>query len=140
MDELTYVDEVGSEVKTAQFLRNRGSCCKTCCRHCPYGHTLRQRGLQFIDYALEWRDLAESFTADRVQSSLADSLLSEGLGRRSPVFSLADHPPESLKLVVLKGRKIGLMVVSKLQVKELFLDRRYRNQGIDVPMVESFYF
>jgi hypothetical protein len=35
----TYVDpETGYEVFTAAYLRARGTCCGSACRHCPFDH------------------------------------------------------------------------------------------------------
>lgn len=31
-----YLDELGRTVFTATYLRNRGYCCESGCRHCPY--------------------------------------------------------------------------------------------------------
>ena len=90
---LTYTDEEGREVKTSTFLKNRGSCCKTCCRHCPYGFTLKKRGLQFCDYDPALKALAESFLDARgggegeARGDIAMRLLSEGLSepkKKSP--------------------------------------------------------
>jgi hypothetical protein len=33
-----YVDEQGLYVFTEHFHRKRGYCCKSGCRHCPWGH------------------------------------------------------------------------------------------------------
>ena len=143
-NKLTYTDESGNEIKTTQFLRNRGSCCKTACRHCPYGFTLKEKGLQFSDYSLQQKALAEKFLQDEEGPGplhdIATSLLAEGLGQKKKVFSLEDHPVESLKFILLKGRIIGLTMISGIQVKNIFLDKYYQDQGIDIPVVESFYF
>lgn len=32
-----YFDEDGFMVFTAAYLRKRGACCQSGCRHCPYG-------------------------------------------------------------------------------------------------------
>lgn len=38
-----YVDaETGLKVLTAYFLQNRGYCCESYCRHCPYGFNLKE--------------------------------------------------------------------------------------------------
>ena len=97
MGQLTYKDEEGNEVKTALFLRNRGSCCKTACRHCPYGFTLRKKGLQFADYSsdAESRALAEQFVGEQVEGGASDvvaGLLAEGLGARSSPFPWTTTP------------------------------------------------
>ena len=34
---IDYYVENGFIVFTAQYLRNRGYCCESGCRHCPYG-------------------------------------------------------------------------------------------------------
>ena len=68
---------------------------------------------------------------------MAATLLAEGFGKKA--FSLDDYSLESLKFIVLKGRKIGLAVLGDIQVKEIFLHERYGDQGIDLPTVESFY-
>ena len=142
--QLTYTDKNGKQVKTSQFLRNRGSCCKTACRHCPYGFTLKEKGLQFSDYSPQQKAFAEKFLQDVrgpvPHHDIALSLLSEGFGEKKKVFSLEDHPIESLKFILLKERIIGLARISEIQVKNLFLDKHYQNQGIDIPVVESFYF
>ena len=141
MGPLTYKDETGKEIKTAHFLRNRGSCCKTACRHCPYGFTLREKGLQFCNFDGQ-QELAQQFLQQQAGagSDLAANLLAEGMGRPIKPVSLSDYPPESLKFILLKGTKIGLAVISGIRVKEIFLSKHYQHQGIDIPTVESFYF
>ena len=37
-----YVDPDGLYVFTAAYLLARGTCCRSGCRHCPYGFTLSQ--------------------------------------------------------------------------------------------------
>ncbi|MCY4643449.1 MAG: DUF5522 domain-containing protein [Bacteriovoracales bacterium] len=140
---LTYRDEKGVEVKTALFLKNRGSCCKTSCRHCPYGFTLRNKGLQFSDYDPNLRSLAETFLGspkENPEGDIAASLLADGFGKSKKSSPLETHSPKALKFVLLKGRKIGLIAVSNIRVVDLFLHKHYRDQGIDIPTVESFYF
>ncbi len=36
--------ENGLMVFTAEYLKNRGYCCRSGCRHCPYGFKLDQDG------------------------------------------------------------------------------------------------
>ena len=104
--ELTYKDETGKEVKTAHFLRNRGTCCKTTCRHCPYGHTLREKGLQFSDYHSERRELAEQFFREQVVESfgIAASLLAEGVGAPSRPAALSGLFPRVIKIHFAQGQ------------------------------------
>jgi uncharacterized protein DUF5522 len=41
---LDYYLESGLLVFTAAFLRKRGYCCESGCRHCPYGDTAERAG------------------------------------------------------------------------------------------------
>ncbi|HRK27630.1 MAG TPA: DUF5522 domain-containing protein [Chitinophagales bacterium] len=38
-----YIDELGRWVFTAQYLTERGYCCQSGCRHCPYGFKKEQK-------------------------------------------------------------------------------------------------
>jgi hypothetical protein len=33
-----YLNENGYMVFTEKYLLDRGTCCKSCCKHCPYGY------------------------------------------------------------------------------------------------------
>lgn len=33
-----YYNELGLMVFTEKYLLDRASCCKSCCKHCPYGY------------------------------------------------------------------------------------------------------
>jgi len=38
-----YIDpETGYQVMTAYFLKKRGHCCESLCRHCPYGFNKKE--------------------------------------------------------------------------------------------------
>ncbi len=39
---IDYTIENGLYVFTAEYLRRRGNCCRSGCRHCPYGFTTTQ--------------------------------------------------------------------------------------------------
>jgi len=41
---IDYYVENGFVVLTAHYLRNRGYCCESGCRHCPYGLLSRKPG------------------------------------------------------------------------------------------------
>jgi len=40
---IDYYFEDGLMVFTSRFLQQRGYCCESGCRHCPYGYTTEQR-------------------------------------------------------------------------------------------------
>jgi hypothetical protein len=84
VSELTYENEEGNTVYTSQFLKNRGSCCKTNCLHCPYGTTLKNCGIQF-----QQAELGEMKEANQIinsnsseESTISASLLNEAFGNK----------------------------------------------------------
>ena len=87
MNELTYQKD-GHDVKTSKFLRNRGTCCKTSCLHCPYGFTLKNNGLQFEvitqENLTEAKELAPS--AEPEKNDIAASFLAGAFGSPKKVF------------------------------------------------------
>lgn len=99
------------------FLKNRGRCCKSACLHCPYGFTLKRFGLQFKD---------------------AESDLEAAVSLAGRDISKEELP--NFKLIYLKEELAGAMRVNHIQVKELFLHEDFRDQNLDIPIVESYYF
>ena len=102
---------------SAAFLKKRGYCCKSACLHCPYGFTLKKFGLEF-------KDAHNDMTA-----------LKELSGKEIP----ADEE-KNYKLVFLKGELVGAIRITHIQVKELFLKEEFKEQGISLEIVESYYF
>ena len=103
----------------AQVLRNKNSCCKSGCLHCPYGYTLKTFGLQF-------QDLVAGFV-------LPPSF--EGFD-----INLVDYSLDDYKLILLKENVCGVMRKDKLFVRELKLLPDFSDQGLDKALVESYYF
>ena len=82
MSELSYIDEQGNTVFTSQYYRNRGTCCRSNCLHCPFGTTLKNYGLQLEQVGPEDLSLAREII-DESQSSDSDlgvSLLTSAFG------------------------------------------------------------
>ena len=48
-----YLNKNGDSVFTSEFLKNKGTCCKSGCLHCPYGHTLNKFGIEIRDLSFE---------------------------------------------------------------------------------------
>ena len=104
----------------ASVLRNKGTCCKSGCVHCPYGHTLKKFGLEFIELT---------------DSNKADLAIFEGFELNLSEYALSDY-----KYIKLKDFLCGVMRVDKLFVRELSLHKDFRDQGLDKPIIESYYF
>lgn len=141
MSELFYINEDGNNVHTAQFLKNRGSCCKTNCLHCPYGTTLKNLGLQFRQ--LELNDLAEANliikeNTPQNEETLGQSLLQEAFGK-SKKTEVTKFNFKDFYFVLLKEQKAGLVKKGRLQLKELFLKNYFKNQDLDLDTVTSFF-
>ncbi len=121
--ELSYLNADGNTVFTARFLKNRGTCCKTACLHCPFGFTIKKLGLQFRD--VEDRDR---------------SLITEILNEAEVNLDFESFWPANIKFVLIKETVCGLIFKNHIVVKHLVLKPHFQNQGISKELVESYYF
>ena len=138
MSDLFYINEDGNNVHTAQFLKNRGSCCKTNCLHCPYGTTLKNFPLTFEPIKLE--EIAES-------QSIIDSVSGGGGGVASDLLDSAFGGKKENKITKfnfdqyfffsLKEQRCGVIHKGRLQLKKVFLKEHFREQGLDLPTVQT---
>lgn len=121
--ELTYLTPEGHTVFTSQFLKNRGTCCKTACLHCPYGFTLKKCGVQF-------KDVTEADVPE------VEAILKEG------GVSVEWKPfyPDNVKFVMVKEKVAGVILKNHIVIKHLALKTHFQNQGLSKEMVESYYF
>lgn len=120
----SYEDENGFTVFTSAFLKLRGTCCKTACLHCPYGFTLKKRGLQFADWGEGSEELAKIILKEVGQEDL----------------DLSPFLPDNVKFIVIKEKVCGLLTKNHIVVKGLYLRPHFLNQGLSKEMVESYYF
>ncbi len=140
MEELTYQKD-GLDIKTSRFLKNRGSCCKTTCLHCPYGFTLEKEGLTLVpiedENFSEAKDLIPSNKTSG--SNVAASLLASAFGDIKPVQALSESNKENYLLVKIKGVTCALIKKEKGQAVEIFYAKHFENQGITLDMVNTFF-
>lgn len=138
-DELTYTDQDNNTIYTSKYLRNRGSCCKTTCLHCPYDFTIKQLGLTF-------KPLNEADTAKANQlisnsrpnsSGISESLIAGAFGG-AKVVKVSKYNLDKFKWVYLKGLRCGLLHLGKIQAKDLFLEEYFNEQGLTLELVESY--
>lgn len=122
--ELSYLTPEGYTVFTSNYLKNKKTCCKSACLHCPYGFTLKKHGLEFIDITEDHFFLIEEILKENQQ---------ENLEWKS--FAL-----ENIKLIKLKGIYCGLLFKNHIVIKHLFLKEHFKEQGLTKEMVESYLF
>jgi hypothetical protein len=122
--ELSYLSPEGHTVFTSQFLKNKGSCCKSACIHCPYGFTLKKHGLEFVEITESDHDVIDSIM---VESTLA------------PV-DWRIFPAEHIRLIKIKGTLCGFILKNHIVIKHLYLKPHFQNQDLSREMVESYFF
>lgn len=113
----------GHTIYTSKFLKNRGTCCRTTCLHCPYGFTLKKCGITFKD--VEENDIG------KIESIIKESNV-----------SVDDKPffPNDAKLVFIKDQVCGFILKNHIVIKHLVLRPHFQDQGLSKEMVESYYF
>ena len=121
--ELSYLTPEGYTVFTSQFLKNRGTCCKSACLHCPFGYTLKKCGLQFLAVSED-------------QYSLVETILKEN----NLNLDWKSFLPDNIKFIMLKEKVCGFMLKNHIVVKHLVLRPHFQNQGLSKEMVESYFF
>lgn len=122
--ELSYLTPEGHTVFTSQFLKNKGTCCKSACLHCPYGYTLKKLGLQFTDL------------------SEADSELIEHIMQASgnTLVDWKSYSTENIKIIKIKNVVCGFFLKNHIVIKHLYLLPYFQDQGLSKEMVESYFF
>lgn len=122
--ELTYQTPDGHTVFTSQFLKNRGTCCKSACLHCPFGFTLKKHGLTFKEVKEE-------------DSALIETMLEES---GNPGVDWKPFFPDNIRIVLIKDHACGLFFKNHIQIKQLFLKPHFQDQGLSKEMVEAYFF
>ncbi len=122
--ELSYLSPEGFTVFTSQFLKNRGTCCKSACLHCPFGYTLKKCGIQFEEISDEQDSVLEAIMA------------SSG----STAVDYKTFPPEHRRLILVKGQICGFFLKNNLVVKHVFLKPHFQHQDLSKEMIESYFF
>ena len=121
--ELSYLTPEGFTVFTSHYLKNKGTCCKSACLHCPYGFTFKKLGIQF-------KDISEQ------ELSLVEEILAEN----SSSLEWKTFWPDNAKFVLVKEKVAGLILKNHIVVKHLLLRPHFQHQNISKELVESYYF
>jgi hypothetical protein len=121
--ELSYLTPEGFTVFTSQFHKNRGTCCKSACLHCPFGYTLKKSGLQFED------------VIENNLSIVEDIIQETGASIEWKAFTL-----DNIKLIRIKGVICGFLLKNHIVIKHLVLRPHFQHQDLSKEMVESYLF
>lgn len=117
-NELSYLTPEGYTVFTSKFLKNRGTCCKSACLHCPFGYTIKKHGIQFAE-------ITES------DFSEIDSLTQ---------MEWKSFYPENAKFILIKGVIAGVLLKNHIQIKHVFLKPHFQHQDISKELIEAYLF
>jgi len=140
LSELTYDNEQGHTVFTSQFLKNRGSCCKSACLHCPYGFTLKNHGLKFEAIAKDKLSLAKNIIdSNSKKESVSGSLLDQAFGSSKKEVTINKFNLDSFSFVKIKDVVCGVVKKGKLQLNELYLVDQFKEQGLTLDIVQSYF-
>jgi len=144
-NKLTYTNDRGEDVYTSTYLRNRGTCCKTNCLHCPYGYTLKNFSRKIVPIEEKYIKHANEIINDSKPveiSDLALSILAEGFGKKSKVIAqhitlenFNDHGFAQFKddiCGVIKFSNKLSESTSGRAIKELYLKKEFQNQGLGI--------
>jgi hypothetical protein len=149
-NKLTYINTDGDQVYTSKYLLNRGSCCKTNCLHCPYGHTLKNFSIKILPIEEKYIKYANEIISDSKPvelSNLTLSILSKGFGKKEKVL---DHRVtlENFNNYAFGQFKNDICAViefsNKLSesnsgrgIKAIYLKKEFQNQGLGIEHIEK---
>lgn len=128
MNQESYVNENGDTVFKSSFYRKKGSCCKSSCLHCPYGHTLRTIGVKIEDINENNLNIAKSLYDSLVKKDdFTSSLLNSAFKSKEEI----KFDRENFKILTLKGFNCGLLQLKNNSYEKHFLKDFFSDQGID---------
>lgn len=122
--ELSYLTPEGFTVFTSQFHRNRGTCCKAACLHCPYGYTYKKCGIQFK-------------TATESDASLIEEILQDN---GAPSVDWKSFLPENIMFILIKDITAGFILKNHIVIKQVFLKKHFTDQDLSKELLESYLF
>lgn len=123
----SYNTPEGYQVMTSEFLKKKGTCCKSTCLHCPYGHTIKIKPVQFHKYSDETQNVIRSiFDEAYNKDDVTSSLLGSAFGTKKKEL-VTDH----YFLLTLKGFECGVAEVVDGSLRSFYLTEHFRDQGIN---------
>jgi hypothetical protein len=122
--ELSYLSPEGHTVFTSRFLKNRGSCCRSSCLHCPYGLTVKKLGIQFD-------------SVDSSQTALIEEIMVES---GQSLIEWQELDIKNIKLIKLKDSLCGVLIKNHIVIKHLYLKKYFQHQGLSRELIEAYLF
>ena len=147
---LIYINDRGENVYTSAYLRNRGTCCKSNCLHCPYGHTLKNFSIRIVPLEEKYIKQANEIISESKPVELSDlslSILAEGFGKKSKVIgqhitleNFNDHAfgqfKDNICGVIKFSNKLSESNSGR-EIKELYLKEEFQNQCLGIEHIEN---
>ena len=148
--DLTYTNEAGEEIYTSTYLRNRGTCCKTNCLHCPYGFTLKNYQIEILPMEEKHIKYANEIIKDSKPVELSDlssSILAAGFGKKDKIniYDVSIENLNNFAFAQFKDEVCGVIEFSnKLSesssgrgIKDLFLKKEFQNQDLGIEHINK---
>ncbi len=123
-----YINKNGDCVFKAEYYKQRGTCCRSGCLHCPFGFTLKKFGIEAlkIDDESIAQEAKELYTNKVCKDSVTASLLSGAFGGTKTL----DYNNQNYLALTLKGYFCGLAELKNERLSEFYLNDYFSNQGI----------
>ncbi len=123
-NELTYQTVEGYTVFTSQYLKNKGTCCKSACLHCPFGFTIKKLGLQFKK--------AQEEDAAQIEALIKES--------GQAMIEWKSFLPDHVQFVILKEQICGVFCHNHLVIKHLYLKPYFQQQNLSKELIEAYFY
>lgn len=152
-NKLSYTNDKGQNVYTSAYLKKRGTCCKTNCLHCPYGFTLKNFAIEIVELQPKHIKFANEIireTRPVEQSAVAMSLLASAFGKKDQIrihhinelnisdFAFGEFKGEICAVIEFSNKlsESARSGNSGRIVKELFLKKEFKDQGLGIEHVK----
>ncbi|MBT4792514.1 MAG: hypothetical protein HON90_13160 [Halobacteriovoraceae bacterium] len=137
MSKKDYLNKQGHLVFTSEYHLSRGSCCKSSCLHCPYGHALKKENLTLEELNSSNLDDAKIiYDKYFLRSKITENLLSSAFGSND---SKSEFDNDTFKVLLLKNTVCGIVEIENKSVKALYLADYFEQQGIDEAIVMTLF-
>lgn len=157
-NELSYENEKGEIIYTSQFLKNRGTCCRTNCLHCPYGFTLKNFHIELSQINDKQIKFANEIIRDSKpveQSELSSMLLAGAFGKKDKIrihevtktnvinYLFGLFKGEVCAVIELSNklsestRETSNPLLNGRNIENLYLKKEFQNQGLETHHIKQ---
>ena len=117
---------------SSQFLRSKGTCCKSNCLHCPYGTTLKNIGIKIEKKHTQANEIFKSLY---LQDQFTSSLIGNAFGKTKSV----EFDDKKYLVLSLKGIPCGMLEQDSGQFIGFKLLSDFEDQGITESYLRSLF-